>query len=76
LQYHFNWTQLSIIAGIELPRDFWSRLMFPKMVEQGDLDHGGKDYNDCRPRSSLGNLTPSEFALKSQNNEGTGAMRV
>jgi hypothetical protein len=26
--------------------------------------------------SSLGNLTPSEFALKSQNNEGTGAMSV
>jgi hypothetical protein len=30
----------------------------------------------CQPHSSLGNLTPSEFTLKSQNNEGTGAMRV
>jgi putative transposase len=27
------------------------------------------DYNDLRPHSSLGNLTPSEFAIQRQENQ-------
>jgi putative transposase len=30
------------------------------------LNQWGHDYNHCRPHGSLGNLTPSEFAIKGQ----------
>jgi hypothetical protein len=32
-------TVMSGLVEYELTRDFWSRLMFPRLVEQGELDH-------------------------------------
>ena len=35
------------------------------------IEHWRKDYNGIRPHSSLGNLTPSEFARKRQDNRAS-----
>jgi len=34
------------------------------------------DYNESRPHSSLGNLTPSEFAMRCQDKRTSGASKL
>ena len=40
------------------------------------FEHWRVDYNGHRPHSSLGNLTPSEFALQSQDNWTSAAAKI
>ena len=40
------------------------------------LEHWRIDYNAHRPHSSLGNLTPSEFAMRSQANRISAVAKV
>lgn len=40
------------------------------------IEHWRVDYNGQRPHSSLGNLTPSEFASRSQSNRPSEVTKV
>ena len=39
---------------------------------RGKIDAKRRDYNECRPHTSLGRLTPAEFASSAGVNPGRG----
>jgi len=49
-----------------------THVFFDLLDAQEKLDHWQKDYNEDRPHSSLGELSPAEFAKIENNKKQTG----